>query len=109
MQYNWIDEFLLRKAGVSKDLQAEWNWIRYKIEEESYNLLKILAIFMVLASHMMNVVELVPPEDMHALQLHNAVRAFLLTSNGLFFMLSGRFLLSQFDGKILDFYCKRKV
>ncbi len=33
MQYNWIDEFLLRKAGVSKDLQAEWNWIRYKIED----------------------------------------------------------------------------
>ena len=78
-------------------------------QEESYNLLKILAIFMVLASHMMNVVELVPPGDMHALQLHNAVRAFLLTSNGLFFMLSGRFLLSRFDGKILDFYWKRLV
>lgn len=36
MQYNWIDEFLLRKAGVSKDLQAEWNWIRYKIEDKMF-------------------------------------------------------------------------
>lgn len=31
MKYNWIDEFLLSKQGVTKDLQAEWNWIRYHI------------------------------------------------------------------------------
>ncbi|WP_406022359.1 MmcQ/YjbR family DNA-binding protein [Succinivibrio sp.] len=31
MKYPWIDEFLLSKAGVTKDLQAEWNWIRYMI------------------------------------------------------------------------------
>lgn len=31
MKYSWIDEFLLAKAGVTKDLQAEWNWIRYQI------------------------------------------------------------------------------
>lgn len=31
MKYNWIDEFLLNKQGVTKDLQAEWNWIRYQI------------------------------------------------------------------------------
>ena len=36
MKYNWIDEFLLSKAGVSKDLQAEWNWIRYKIEDKMF-------------------------------------------------------------------------
>ena len=31
MKYGWIDDFLLRKAGVTKDLQPEWNWIRYHI------------------------------------------------------------------------------
>ena len=36
MKYNWIDEFLLSKAGVTKDLQPEWNWIRYKIEDKMF-------------------------------------------------------------------------
>lgn len=31
MRYDWIDEFLLQKKGVTKDLQADWNWIRYHI------------------------------------------------------------------------------
>lgn len=31
MKYNWIDEFLLNKVGVTKDFQADWNWIRYQI------------------------------------------------------------------------------
>lgn len=31
MKYEWIDEFLLSKKGVSKDLKAEWNWVRYLI------------------------------------------------------------------------------
>lgn len=31
MKYDWIDEFLLVKAGVTKDLQTDWNWIRYQI------------------------------------------------------------------------------
>lgn len=31
MRYTWIDNFLLDKAGVEKDLQEDWNWIRYKI------------------------------------------------------------------------------
>ena len=31
MKYGWIDEFLLVKKGVTKDLQPEWNWIRYQI------------------------------------------------------------------------------
>ncbi|MBR6401870.1 MAG: MmcQ/YjbR family DNA-binding protein [Eubacterium sp.] len=31
MKYEWIDEFLLKKAGVTKDIQEEWNWIRYHI------------------------------------------------------------------------------
>lgn len=36
MKYSWIDEFLLTKAGVTKDLQAEWNWIRYKIDDKMF-------------------------------------------------------------------------
>ena len=31
MKYEWIDEYLLEKPGVTKDLQPEWNWIRYQI------------------------------------------------------------------------------
>lgn len=31
MKYPWIDAYLLAKRGVTKDLQADWNWIRYKI------------------------------------------------------------------------------
>ena len=31
MRYVWIDEYLLNKTGVIKDLQKEWNWIRYQI------------------------------------------------------------------------------
>lgn len=31
MRYTWIDEYLLSKAGVTKDLQKDWNWVRYQI------------------------------------------------------------------------------
>ena len=31
MKYPWIEEYLMEKTGVSKDLQAEWNWIRFQI------------------------------------------------------------------------------
>ena len=31
MKYEWIDKYLLEKPGVTKDLQPEWNWIRYQI------------------------------------------------------------------------------
>lgn len=31
MRYTWIDEYLLSKAGVTKDLQKDWNWIRYQV------------------------------------------------------------------------------
>ena len=31
MKYNWIDTFLMTKKGVTKDLQKDWNWIRYQI------------------------------------------------------------------------------
>ncbi len=31
MKYPWIDEYLMARRGVTKDLQPEWNWIRYHI------------------------------------------------------------------------------
>lgn len=31
MKYKWMDDFLLHKQGVTKDLKEEWNWIRYMI------------------------------------------------------------------------------
>lgn len=31
MKYQWIDNYLLNKKGVTKDLKIEWNWIRYQI------------------------------------------------------------------------------
>lgn len=31
MKYPWIDEFLMDKPGVTKDLQKDWNWMRYQI------------------------------------------------------------------------------
>ena len=31
MRYTWMDEYLLAQKGVTKDLQADWNWIRYQV------------------------------------------------------------------------------
>ena len=31
MPYPWVDDYLLQKPGVTKDLQPDWNWIRYQI------------------------------------------------------------------------------
>ncbi len=31
MRYEWLDEYLLKKKGVTKDLQPSWNWIRYHV------------------------------------------------------------------------------
>ena len=36
MRYPWLDEYLLAKPGVTKDLQPEWNWIRYKIGDKMF-------------------------------------------------------------------------
>lgn len=36
MRYTWIDDFLLNKAGVTKDIQKDWNWIRYKIGDKMF-------------------------------------------------------------------------
>lgn len=31
VRYEWMDEYLLAKKGVTKDLQTDWNWIRYHV------------------------------------------------------------------------------
>ena len=31
MKYPWIDDYLMAKRSVTKDLQSDWNWIRYHI------------------------------------------------------------------------------
>ncbi len=36
MKYDWIDQYLRTKPGVTKDLQAEWNWTRYKIGDKMF-------------------------------------------------------------------------
>ena len=36
MHYPWIDEYLLSLPSVTKDLQPDWNWIRYKIGDKMF-------------------------------------------------------------------------
>lgn len=36
MKYHWIDEFLLSKKAVTKNLQEDWNWIRYCIGNKMF-------------------------------------------------------------------------
>ena len=36
MKYDFIDDFLLGKKGVTKDFQADWNWIRYKVDDKMF-------------------------------------------------------------------------
>ena len=31
MRYDWLDGYLLKKPGVTKGLQPDWNWIRYHV------------------------------------------------------------------------------
>lgn len=31
MRYTWLDEYLMGKRGVTRDLQESWNWMRYQI------------------------------------------------------------------------------
>ncbi len=31
MRYEWMDEYLLKKRGVTRDFQPVWNWIRYHV------------------------------------------------------------------------------
>ena len=29
MRYEWLDAYLMKKTGVTRDLQKDWNWMRY--------------------------------------------------------------------------------
>lgn len=41
MRYTWMDEYLMGKKGVTKDLQESWNWIRYHIGGKMLSLIHI--------------------------------------------------------------------
>lgn len=30
-RYNWLDDYLLSKPGVTKDFKEEWQWLRYQV------------------------------------------------------------------------------
>ncbi len=36
MKYPWIDDYLMKKPAVTKDLKKEWNWIRYKVGDKMF-------------------------------------------------------------------------
>lgn len=36
MKYPWIDGYLLRKRSVTKDVQTDWNWVRYRIGDKMF-------------------------------------------------------------------------
>ena len=36
MKYPWIDEYLMKKPGVTRDLQKDWNWIRYQLDGKMF-------------------------------------------------------------------------
>ncbi len=36
MKYPWIDDYLMKKPAVTKDLKKEWNWIRYMIRDKMF-------------------------------------------------------------------------
>lgn len=36
MKYEWMDEYLMQKRGVMRDLQENWNWMRYKLGDKMF-------------------------------------------------------------------------
>lgn len=36
VKYEWMDNYLMKKAGVTRDLQKDWNWIRYQIDGKMF-------------------------------------------------------------------------
>lgn len=36
MKYDWLDDYLLAKPGVTKDFKAEWNWYRYQLGDKLF-------------------------------------------------------------------------
>lgn len=35
-RYQWLDEYLQNKPGVSKDYKAEWEWFRYLVQGKMF-------------------------------------------------------------------------
>lgn len=35
-KYEWLDGYLLMKPGASKNLQKDWNWIRYALADKMF-------------------------------------------------------------------------
>lgn len=35
-QYEWWDEYLSKKPGVTKDFKVEWEWDRYMIGDKMF-------------------------------------------------------------------------
>lgn len=31
MKYDWVNDYLMQKQGVTRDFKREWNWMRYQI------------------------------------------------------------------------------
>lgn len=36
MKYDWLDQYLLDKPGVTKDFKAEWGWTRYLLGDKLF-------------------------------------------------------------------------
>ncbi len=75
-----------------------------------YNLLRLAAIFLVISTHMLSGVWIAEPgSNTMGWHLREIVRTLTLSCNGLFFMLSGRFILEKPKGNIPSFYWDRFV
>ena len=76
----------------------------------NYNLLRIMAIIMVISTHMLGQTYIADaatePVRWHVREI---IRTLTLTCNGLFFMLSGRFILEKKFDNIWGFYWDRIV
>lgn len=36
MKYDWLDDYLMAKPGVTRDFKAEWNWYRYQLRDKLF-------------------------------------------------------------------------
>ena len=76
----------------------------------NYSFLRILAILMVISTHMLSQVYITDAaSDPFGWHIREIIRTVTLTCNGLFFMLSGRFMLEKDYGNIWGFYWDRIV
>lgn len=36
MRYQWLDKYLMKKPGVSRDFKVEWQWTRYLLGDKMF-------------------------------------------------------------------------